>query len=368
MYVRFCIYSSPFTSPSPQLLSFTILPTYLPTLLKYARTYLCAVLPPSSHPSRDKETLVYKQLTLLRRWNEDWAAEASRARATAQYEVGKQMEQLQARGLHYTNADSEEENQAAAILQSLDPLRASSSSSSSSRGRENGHSSSSSSGNIDWEKWQPWFRPDCSLCRKEVEELMEEEQQQQEVSPMKSDCMASDAAAAGSGRGGNLPPSSSSAAAAEVAAEAAARVGRGGAGGSMSTTAASASGPAFYPWDEVRAKQQLHDSGQAIAPDHPSPSSSAAASAAGGGGGGDGVSEPNLHGSCYGSWPVPWDCPFKFRRLMWRLMARVKPTALRFWSERVGMCAHATDGKAWYHLVRGVVVTLFQLRADWQEQ
>ena len=264
----------------------------------------------------------------LRNYQHEWAAEALEARTAAVQEVHVQMAEIRKRGLDQLTTEAEVRSAALPPLPEKHAVNFKSSSSSSGRYQMNGHgkgetttattssSGGSSSGDggregIEWEKWKPWFKPECSLCRKEVQELVQQQQQQQ--------------------RRREKGPSSGSEAAA---------------------AAAAAAGPAYHPWDAPRSKQQQQDPGQASTSYHASTTAGAGAAAAGGGGGGNGNSPP-LHGSCYGAWPVPWDCPFKFRRLMWRLMGRVKPTALRFWAERVGMCAHATDEAAWYHVVSG---------------
>ena len=158
-------------------------------------------------------------------------------------------------------------------------------------------SSSSSKGkrgdDIDWERWKPWFQPSCSFCRKEVQEVIAQEKQQQEQQEASVSCTSAPAAAVAGG---------------------------GVAGG------AGAGRPPLHPWEEQQQQQQQQtpEEGQQPRP---------------------------LHDSCYGSWPVPWDCPFKWRRLVWRLLGRLKPTALRFWAEREQMCAHCGDEKIWQYVV-----------------
>ena len=155
-------------------------------------------------------------------------------------------------------------------------------------------SSSSNGGSKEGkDRWWPWFRSDCSFCKKEVEELIEEEQQQQQQQQEQQ---------------------------------------------SSSSASAAAAGPAYYPWQETTQQQQQEQSEEGT---------EGAAAADGGGENRD----PPLHDSCYGAWPVPWDCPFKFRRLMWRLMGRVKPMALQFLAEQFGMCAHCGDEQHWQALV-----------------
>jgi hypothetical protein len=229
-------------------------------------------------------------------------------------------------------------------------LDTSTSSSSSRRGQENGdsNSTSSSSGNIEWEKWRPWFRADCSLCRKEVEELIQQQQQKKQERQQQGGLPSS-----------WLPQSSATASAAmpesglgtlpwdfpykqqqqqQEEREAAAAADEG------------SRFPSQFP-SSSSAEAEAAELGCTVPGQYPPTSSSAAAAEAAGRVVGD---EPNLHGSCYGSWPVPWDCPFKFRRLMWRLMARVKPTALRFWGEVIGLCPHCPDDvQMWQSFVSG---------------
>jgi hypothetical protein len=225
--------------------------------------------------------LMEQRLNPLYEYQVRWTQEAEQVRRQA-----KEEHDMRAHPLKKQRRDAFNQRRAAEFGGYVKATNTSSSS-----GDERGSKDSS------WDRWWPWFRSDCSFCRKEVEELLEEEQQQQQQS------------------------SSSPA------------------GG----TAAAAAGPAYYPWQETQQQQQTSE---------PLVESTEAAAGAGGGGG-EGASEPLLHDSVYGAWPVPWDCPFRFRRLMWRLMARVKPMALEFLAEQFGMCAHCGEGLHWKTLVRG---------------
>ena len=44
--------------------------------------------------------------------------------------------------------------------------------------------------------------------------------------------------------------------------------------------------------------------------------------------------------SPYGSWPVAYDDPFLWRRLMWRLLGKLSPEAQAFYAQYLGMCPH----------------------------
>ena len=197
-----------------------------------------------------------------------------------------------------------------------------------SKGGERGVSGGSISGGrgINWSRWKPWFQPDCPFCVREVEELMELERQHK-----KGAGAAGAAAAAGAG----LDPPDYPWRYELYLQQQKGCVSGGGGGPSAATTAASATGgdrPGHHP--------VLKGGGN-----RGSKSASPAAAASG-------VKDPrNLHGSVYGCWPVPWDCPFRYRRLMWRLLGRVKPSALHFWAEREHMCAHATGAQKWRHMV-----------------
>jgi hypothetical protein len=123
--------------------------------------------------------------------------------------------------------------------------------------------------------------------------------------------------------------------------------------GAAGAAAAASLDPPGYPWKshlytQQHHHQQHHHQQQQHGPPNSSgimPSRAAASSSSS-------ISPPqSLHPSCYGSWPVPWDCPFKFRRLVWRLLGRLKPSSLRFWAEREHMCAHAPHSKKWKHMV-----------------
>ena len=269
------------------------------------------------------------RLEPLRLYEEQWSYEARAARGIATEEWAKWEAAIVAR-------DWSKE------ITKPEPSGASSSS-----------SSSSSSLKIDWDQWHPWFRPDCSLCRKEVEELlqMREEQQQQQRRWKK-------APSSGSAQGPGA-----AAAAGELLQMREEQQGR--ARCSTATWAAAVAeateqGRTILPWDWHEQQQQQQEQQQeeqqkqqgehGYGQEAQHEKTAGAAAAAGGGGGGNG-DVPPLHGSCYGAWPVPWDCPFRYRRLMWRLMGRVKPTALRWWADTMAMCAHCPDELQWQGVV-----------------
>jgi hypothetical protein len=155
---------------------------------------------------------------------------------------------------------------------------------------------------IDWSAWVPWFNPGCPLCVQEVQDLMAEQQQQQQ------------GAAAGGARG-------------EVPLRCR---------------------PGYHPWTAEAATTAAAaaaaggENGHAH-PDHPSNDTSSSSSSPGG---------PWLS-SCYGSWPVPWSCAFRYRRLLWRLLARLKPRAAAFYAQQAGMCAHVSGTHLWEKVVSG---------------
>jgi hypothetical protein len=159
-------------------------------------------------------------------------------------------------------------------------------------------------GAVDWSAWVPWFNPGCPLCVQEVQDLMAEQQQQQQQ-----------AAAAGGAR-------------AEVPLRCR---------------------PGYHPWTAGAATTAAAAAAAAAGgnqgPPHPdainSTTSTASSSSSSSSPGGPWLS------SCYGSWPVPWSCAFRYRRLLWRLLARLKPRAAAFYAQQAGMCAHNQDADMW---------------------
>jgi hypothetical protein len=160
---------------------------------------------------------------------------------------------------------------------------------------------------IDWSAWVPWFHPGCPLCVQEVQDLMAEQQQQQQ------------AAAAGGAR-------------AEVPLRCR---------------------PGYHPWTAEAATTAAAAAAAAAGggenghahPDHPSNNTSTSSSSSSSSPGGPWLS------SCYGSWPVPWSCAFRYRRLLWRLLARLKPRAAAFYAQELVACPHSTDTSLWEHVV-----------------
>ena len=45
----------------------------------------------------------------------------------------------------------------------------------------------------------------------------------------------------------------------------------------------------------------------------------------------------------YTSWAVPYDDPYMFRRLLWRLLGKLSPAAQTLYSQHAGMCPHCAD-------------------------
>ena len=267
-----------------------------------------------------------ERLAPLRQYQQQWGRDAKEAREagaaewaprSAAFKVRNWNEEIPAPQAPSSSSGSSSRSNGNEASSS----RSNGGSGSSSRGSGNEASSSGSSGargrngssKIDWDQWRPWFRPDCSLCRKEVEELIQQRQQwlQQQQQEGGVHCKVSQ------------PPPSAAAGAEVPVVE-----------------------PGALPWDWQHHQQQQQQQGASATAATPPDGE-------GGAGGGATSNTPPLHGSCYGAWPVPWDCPFKFRRLMWRLMGRVKPTALRFWADVVGFCAHCPDEKNWQSFVSG---------------
>lgn len=52
---------------------------------------------------------------------------------------------------------------------------------------------------------------------------------------------------------------------------------------------------------------------------------------------------PNSSKGPYSSWPVPYDDPFIWRRLIWRLLGKVSPGAQAFYAQYLNMCPHCCD-------------------------
>jgi hypothetical protein len=160
---------------------------------------------------------------------------------------------------------------------------------------------------IDWSAWVPWFNPGCPLCVQEVQDLLAQQQQQQQQQ----------AAAAGGARG-EVPLCCR---------------------------------PGYHPWTAEAATSAAPaaaaGSNQGASPsDGPTTTTTSSSSSSGA------PTGPWLL-SCYWSWPVPWSCAYRYRRLLWRLLARVKPGAAAFYQQEASMCAHVADHTLWRKVVSG---------------
>jgi hypothetical protein len=66
-------------------------------------------------------------------------------------------------------------------------------------------------------------------------------------------------------------------------------------------------------------------------------------SAGRGGGGGSSGSGGSSSASAHTCWPVAYDDPFLWRRLMWGLLGKLSAEAQAFYANTLGMCPHACD-------------------------
>jgi len=48
-------------------------------------------------------------------------------------------------------------------------------------------------------------------------------------------------------------------------------------------------------------------------------------------------------GNLYSSWPVAYDDPFLWRRLMWKLLGKLSPHAQAFYAQYLALCPHCND-------------------------